>query len=82
MKANQKLENLSAWEIGELVNNKILSPTEVVKYFLDRIEKLNANVNAFVDVRAAYAFLQAKMLEERSLVENNIDEYIEDDFVD
>lgn len=65
MNINQKLEKLSAWEIGELVNNKILSPTEVVKYFLDRIEKLNAKVNAFVDVRAAYAFLQAKMLEEK-----------------
>ena len=36
-----KLEELSALEIGSLVNGRKISPTEVVEYFLDRIERRN-----------------------------------------
>ena len=61
----QKLESLSAWEIGELVNSKKITPTQVVKYFLGRIEKYNKNINAFVYVKVEYALSKAKELETR-----------------
>ncbi len=60
-----KLENLCAWEIGELVNTRKIRPTEVVKYFLDRIEKYNKNINAFVYVKPSYALSKARKLEAR-----------------
>ncbi|MCR5400531.1 MAG: amidase [Treponema sp.] len=56
---------LSAWEIGQLVNSRQITPTEVVEYFLDRIQKYNQKVNAFVYVKADYALSKAKELEER-----------------
>lgn len=60
-----ELEKLSAFEIGTLVNNRKISPTEVVKYFLDRIEKYNSKVNAFVYVKKDYALQKAKEIESR-----------------
>ena len=56
---------LSAWEIGQLVNSRQITPTEVVEYFLDRIQKYNQKVNAFVYVKADYALSKAKEIEER-----------------
>ena len=56
---------LSAWEIGQLVNSRQIKPTEVVKYFLDRILKYNKKVNAFVYVKADYGLSRAEELEER-----------------
>lgn len=60
-----KLEELSAFEIGTLVNSKKIAPTQVVEYFLDRIEKRNASINAFVYIKKEYALSKAKELEER-----------------
>ena len=60
-----KLESLSAWEIGALVNKRQISPTQAVTYFLERIEKYNAKVNAFVYVKKDYALEKARELEER-----------------
>nr|MBP3281582.1 amidase [Treponema sp.] len=60
-----KLEELSAFEIGSLVNERKISPVEVVEYFLDRIEKRNESVNAFVYVKADYAIEKARELEAR-----------------
>ena len=60
-----QLEKLDAWQIGALVNDRKISPTEVVSYFLARIEKFNSKINAFVYVKADYALAQAKKLEER-----------------
>lgn len=60
-----KLEELSAFEIGSLVNERKISPVEVVEYFLDRIEKRNESVNAFVYVKADYALEKARELESR-----------------
>ena len=37
-----KLEYLSALEIGELVNSRVVTPTEVLKYFEKRIKERNA----------------------------------------
>lgn len=60
-----ELEKLNAYEIGGLVNAKKISPSEVVSYFLNRIERLNKKVNAFVYLKPEEAFAKAKELEER-----------------
>ena len=60
-----KFEEMAAWQIGTLVNERKVLPTQVVKYFLDRIEKHNKEVNAFVYVKADYALEQAERLQAR-----------------
>jgi len=60
-----KLEYLSASEIGRLVNNKQITPTEVLDYFIERINKYNDIVNAFVYTKFDYAYEKAKELESR-----------------
>lgn len=60
-----KLETLSAVQIGDLVNNKVVSPTEVTKYFLDRVKKRNPSINAFVYLEEEDAMKEAKLLEDR-----------------
>lgn len=60
-----RLEYLSASEIGRAVNNRQLSPCEVVNYFEDRIIKKNADINAFVYTKFEYAEEEAKKLEKR-----------------
>ena len=60
-----KLEYLSASEIGRLVNNKQITPTEVLDYFIERINKYNDKVNAFVYTKFDYAYNEAKKLEDR-----------------
>lgn len=55
-----KLEFLSAWELGELVNKKTIRPSEVMKYFIDRINKRNKSVNAFTYTMFDYAMAKAK----------------------
>ena len=47
------------------MNERKISPVEVVEYFLDRIEKRNESVNAFVYVKADYAIEKARELESR-----------------
>ena len=60
-----KLEELSAYEIGKLVNNKEISPLEVIQYFKKRILELNPTINAFVYLDFNYAENKAKELEKR-----------------
>ena len=60
-----KLEYLSALEIGELVNKRVITPTEVLKYFESRINTRNESINALVYTKFDYAYNQAKTLEER-----------------
>ena len=60
-----KLETLSAVELGRLVNQKEVSPTEVISYFKDRIEKRNPSINAFTYTKFEDAFKEAEKLEER-----------------
>ena len=60
-----KLEYLSALEIGKLVNDRIITPTEVIKYFEDRINARNKSINAFTYTNFEYAYKEAKKLEER-----------------
>lgn len=58
-----KLEKLSALELGKLVNNKIISPVEVIEYFYKRIQERDRSLNAFSYVEYYDALYEAKMLE-------------------
>jgi Asp-tRNA(Asn)/Glu-tRNA(Gln) amidotransferase A subunit family amidase len=55
---------LSAVAMAEQVRKKRLSPTELVKAHLARIEKLNPKLNAFVQVDAEGALRQARAADE------------------
>lgn len=58
-----KLENLSAIELGEKVNGQEIKPTEVIDYFARRIEERNPSINAFVYTKFDEAMEEAKKLE-------------------
>lgn len=58
-----KLEELSAIELGNEVNNTNIKPTEVIDYFAERIEKRNPSINAFVYTKFDEAMEEAKKLE-------------------
>ena len=59
------LEYMSAADIGRAVNNKEITPSEVIEYFIKRIEERNSDTNAFVYTKFDYARQEAKKLEER-----------------
>src|SRR5271167_170449 len=50
-------------ETSELVRKRDLSPVELTKTCLARIEKLNATLNAFITVTAESALTQARAAE-------------------
>ena len=58
-----KLEELSALELGSLVNTRQISPVEVITYFAEHIAKHNGRLNAFVYTKIDEALEQAKKLE-------------------
>lgn len=58
-------ERLSAVELGKLVNAKEISPTEVISYFEKRIDRRNADINAFTYTKFEEAYAEAKRLEDR-----------------
>ena len=60
-----QLEKLCAYELGEMVNNHLITPTEVIRYFEDRILKYNKDINAFVYTKFDSAYKKAKKLEEK-----------------
>jgi len=51
-------------ELGELLRRKSLSPVELVDQHLERIEKLNPKLNAFITVMADQARAQARQAEQ------------------
>lgn len=59
-----KLEELSAVQLGELVNTKQISPVESINYFIDRIIKRNPSINAFTYTKFEEALAEAKKQEE------------------
>lgn len=65
MENTLKLEELSAVEIGNLVNSKIITPTQVLDYFFKRIKERNKSINAFVYIKEEDAYKRAKELEEK-----------------
>jgi len=54
-----------AWELAEMIRNKTLSPVELMKETLARIETVNPRLNAFVQLRAEEAIEDAGELETR-----------------
>lgn len=60
-----KLEKLTGVQLGTLVNTKQVSPTEVIKYFADRIEKRNPSINSFTYTKIDEALAEATTLENK-----------------
>ena len=54
-----------AWELGELIARRKVSPVEVAKVFLERIERLNPRLNAYLTVTAEEALAAARSAEQR-----------------
>src|SRR5215471_18566303 len=68
MAAQNKAQNLSVTrlslsEASELVRNKKVSPVELTQACLERIERLNSKLNAFITVTAESALAQAREAE-------------------
>ena len=63
--ANRGLEALTAAELGRAVLRGEVSPTEVIRFFENRIEARNPSLNAFVYTRFEEAEAAAKALEAR-----------------
>jgi Asp-tRNA(Asn)/Glu-tRNA(Gln) amidotransferase A subunit family amidase len=64
---------LSAREIAEQIRRKAVSPLEVARSHLDRIERLNPKLNAFVDCQPEAVLAQARAAE-KALLSTNKDE--------
>ena len=62
-----ELEKLSGVELGKEVRSGRITPTEVIRYFQERIEKRNPSLNAFTYTKFDDAFSEAKALEEKLL---------------
>ena len=51
-------------QVGELIRSKSLSPVELVKAHLERIEKYNPSTNAFITVMGERALANARIAEQ------------------
>ena len=60
-----ELHELTGVQIGKLVNSRKVSPTEVINYFVNRIEAHNDDINAYVYLEVEDALNEAKELESR-----------------
>jgi Asp-tRNA(Asn)/Glu-tRNA(Gln) amidotransferase A subunit family amidase len=57
----------SAWEIAAQIRRKAVSPVDVARAHLDRIERLNPKLNAFVDYKPEAVLAQARDAEKAIL---------------
>ncbi|HWZ98363.1 MAG TPA: amidase [Candidatus Dormibacteraeota bacterium] len=55
---------LSIPELGRLFRSRKLSPVELVKHFLTRVEQLNPELNAYLTITSELALAQARKAEE------------------
>src|SRR5579871_821291 len=60
---NRDLAFLSIAELARLFRARKLSPVELTKHFLDRIERLNPDLNAYLTVTPDLALAQARQAE-------------------
>ena len=60
-----KLEAISAAELGRRIAAKELTSRRVAEYFLDRIARLNSQLNAFVHVDAGGTLAEADRVDQR-----------------
>lgn len=58
-----KFEKLSAYQIGSLVNDRIVSAEEIMNYFIERIQSNDRYLNAFTYTRFDEAITEAKKLD-------------------
>lgn len=61
---SDRLESLSARSLAQKMRQRDLSPVDVTDYFLDRIERHNARLNAFVTILADDAMQRAREAEQ------------------
>ncbi|HBY99158.1 MAG: amidase [Ardenticatenaceae bacterium] len=61
--ANLELHRLTIEELGPLLRNKTVSPTEVTGHFLERIATLGEHTNAYITVMAEAAMAEARARE-------------------
>ena len=59
----QNLENLTIAGLAPEIKNRSVSPVEVTRLFLERIERVNPLLNAYVTVNADIALTEAKRAE-------------------
>jgi Asp-tRNAAsn/Glu-tRNAGln amidotransferase A subunit and related amidases len=59
----QDLENLTIAGLAAEIKNRSISPVEVTRLFLERIERINPLLNAYVTVNADIALTEAKRAE-------------------
>ncbi len=57
------LNFLPAWKMAELVRARHVSPVELVRAHLDRIEKVNPKINAYVQLDSERALASARTME-------------------
>lgn len=56
-------EKLTLTDVSEFVRKKSVSPVELTRFFLDRIERFNPEINAYVTVTGKHALEKAKKME-------------------
>jgi aspartyl-tRNA(Asn)/glutamyl-tRNA(Gln) amidotransferase subunit A len=69
---NSYLTQISATELGELISSKNLSPVEVTQAYLDRIDRFDTNLKAFITVCHDSAIESAKSAEQALIKGQNI----------
>ena len=63
MKPHWELAFKSAWELHSLIVKKDVSPVEIIKDALKRLEELNPTLNAFLTVTPEIAIEEAQKAE-------------------
>ena len=61
------MADLSLFEASQRVRRKLISPVELTTVCLERIQRLNPKLNAFITITAERALSQAKALEKEGL---------------
>jgi len=68
----RELIYLSAGEMAELIRNRKFSPVELVQAHLDRIQKVNPKINAYVQVDVECALASARCAEAAVMQSKNL----------
>src|SRR3989442_10640245 len=63
MAPNDELVFTSARDLSKLIRTKKVSPVEVTQAFLERIERLNPKLNAFITITSNQAMERARQAE-------------------
>ena len=58
----KSISHKPAWELATLIAKKEISPLELMKETLDRIERINPVLNAFIALRSEEALAEASIM--------------------